>query len=223
MPARLKYWGFIGLLAVIVAGISEVFVTAPSEPIFNGIRLSEILNDGLLFNYWRGNPTNYPVGRLAQNSIRQKQRVYLLAFHRMGDAVWPVLLNELQAKDSKLKSWLIKWATSQKLVRIKIEPAYERVAIATLATLELGSVPHVIFKTSIDPTWRGLKASSRQKITLDLVKLLSTNPGGRESANICFLLGSIEGNEAVVIPALKQAARGGVPGAQEALKRLQGG
>ena len=219
MPARLKRWGIIVLALLIVVGISFVFVATPSEPIFNGIRLSEILSDGSVFNFWN-NPTNYPVGRLAQNSLGQKQRVYLLAFHHMGDAAWPVLLNELQAKDSKLKTWLIRRARSQKWVRITIMPANERVAIAMLATRDLATVPPK-FKHSIDPTWRGLKESSRQKILLDLVNLLTiTHPDDRESATICFLLGTVDANKAAAISALKQAAGDGVPGAKEALKSI---
>ena len=227
MRARFKHirvlclsGGFIVAVAITIS----VFNLAPANPVSNGIRLSEILRDQRMWNKATG--VGYE-GFVDRYSIREQEEIH--ALHRIRESAWPVLLTELRAKDSKLKSWFIKaamkakWIWILRFIHLHTPPSVNRNFIATLAIQEMVLPPDERTKTQ-DRAWHGIEefpASFRRKMVLDLAGVLQARLNDEVTAvTCCDLLRRIGTDSEAAIPALQSAARARVPMADYALQEL---
>lgn len=226
MP-RFKYFRavFMGVVvvAVVAAAVRAFSESSRRDPVCNGIRLSDILHDQKLWGLDLGGRIHTAYG--LQFILPPREAELMRAFHRMGEDAWPILLLELQVKDSAIASALRKYAWIPRFIT-NSPPSDTRNQIATLAIEELIRLPGE--RTSIqDRTWRGIEefpASFRLQVALDLAGMLRTHLHDTNLAiRVCAMLRHIGTNAKPAIPALEKAASAGITGAREALERARAG
>ena len=234
MQPRLKFFRVVFpgvvVVAVVIAAVMALSGSSRRDPVCNGIRLSEILRNERMWGLHISGFSSYsgggvsPTITIVTNYYTPREQEYFSAFHSMGEAAWPILLSELQAKDSKMKSWLIKRARFQDLFRIKWVSSEERSEHARSAILELMTGRQLSFQ---DPSWRGIeefRPTFRRECLLDLIALEQNHLNDPvRTPPICFLLDAVGTNAAAAIPVLKEAVRAGEPFAAEALEKVKGG
>ena len=225
--SRVVFMGVV-LIAVVAAAVMAFSESSGhQDPVCNGIRLSEILRNERMWGFhWSGFSGTIvsTTITIVTNNYTPREQEYFSAFHSMGEAAWPVLLSELQAKDSKMKSWMIKLARSQHLFRIKWATSEERSRHARSAILELIDGRQLSFQ---DSSWRGIEAfrpTFRRECVLELIALEQNHLNDPvRTPPICILLDAVGTNAAAAIPVLKKAVRAGDPFAAEALENVRGG
>jgi hypothetical protein len=164
-----------GVVAAVVVVAGIIAYSVLHEPVYQGIGLNEVLDDKTL--WLKPMPRTTEVGHLAFPEIYSARELeHIHALHCMGQAAWPVLLDELQAEDSKpnkLKLWAMQPAV-QRFIPIKFAPARRHIISATfLPMAELIAAPgHRTFME--DSTWRGIEEFPPQfrRIVLDLAAAL---------------------------------------------------
>ena len=195
MP-RVKYFRvvFVGvvLVAVVIAAMMVFSESSRRDPVYNGIRLSEILGDEKLWRStasgtrevaimvfgvdWIVEPGNF-------TSYSSREREYFHAFHHLGETAWPVLLSEFQAKDPKLKTWVRDSDWVPQFISERVELSSDpggtgsdprRTRLAFLAIREL-ILPPAARDEWMDPTWHGIEEfppQFRRKLVVDLADAL---------------------------------------------------
>jgi len=218
MQPRFKHFWVVFLGVVVVAVIvSAVMVYSESfrrDPVCNGIRLSEILRDQ---GIW-----------MADNTHPRIQQEYFHALCGMGRDAWPILLSELQTRDSKLETRGTPGI--QRFIPFRYVPSDERRNRAWAAIFELILPPDERFNTPEgslvwDHRWLGIKEFApwfRRRIVTELADVVRFHLDDLELAGAtCELLHFVGSDGLYAVPALDQAARAGVPGATTALARVR--
>ena len=203
-----------GVVVLLATTVVIAFFADP-DPTYGAIRLSEILREKRLWG---------PQVR-SSSSFTPREEECVRALHGMGEPAMAILLKEVRSKDSRSRSWLIKFARTHPFVPVKLATDAERQMAARMAILEL-ILPSYQRSDEQDRTWRGIEEFEpkvRERIALDLAAALRADfKDPWSSGLICNFLLHVGTNATAAIPVLEEAVRAGSYGAREALTRVRG-
>lgn len=190
------------------------------EPHYNGVRLRQILTEA--GTIWPSGGV-FSGGAYSVPPFVGRRKELQNALHGMSEEAFPILLQEMQSADSKLRVWFRTFSEKYGVLRLKIASAEERRERAWCAFVDLTSVGG--FRPTHDTNWRGFlefDLGLRRDFVLKVVEVLEHNRKDvMIQENLGWFLYMIAAESRPAIPYLQEAAARNAPYAKHALRRIR--